>query len=146
MLDYWIKELHVMLIHSCNSSTWSPMWGASKKEMFTAHPLERTAIFDYQASEEAPPMKRSWLPEVQKMFANLQVNILPFVHIWRLTCFLQESSREFYNTTDFINLLQGTFDIRDQQDAFEFFNVACDKLETELKGTTREHILNDVFR
>jgi len=101
----------------------------SLMQQFYMIPDVRTAIFDYQASEEAPPMKRSWLPEVQKMFANLQ-----------------ESSREFYNTTDFINLLQGTFDIRDQQDAFEFFNVACDKLETELKGTTREHILNDVFR
>lgn len=42
--------------------------------------------------------------------------------------------------------LSDVFDIREQNDTYEFYNVVCEKMEKELKGTEQASILNDVFR
>ena len=76
-----------------------------------------------------------------KCFHTSKYEIAP---LQRFMC--QVSEREYYDTTDFIKQLSDCFDIRDQQDAFEFYNIATDKLERDLKGTDQENILNDVFR
>jgi len=61
---------------------------------------------------------------------------------------LQETEKKYYTPRDFTKTIRiegGPVDVRRQQDAQEFFNILLDTLETELKTTTNEKLLKEVF-
>jgi hypothetical protein len=49
------------------------------------------------------------------------------MEVRKMFAFLQESKREFYDTQDFMNTMSDLLEIRQQQDAYEFFQHACDR-------------------
>lgn len=54
-----------------------------------------------------------------------------------------------YDTTPFCHSYKDErgqpVNVRVQQDAQEFFNVLCDRLEKKLKGTSQEHLFKQMF-
>jgi ubiquitin carboxyl-terminal hydrolase 34 len=59
------------------------------------------------------------------------------------------SDRQFYNPTplcySFKSYDGGRTNVREQKDAQEFLNVAFDRLENLLKGTSQKYLLNNTF-
>eukprot|EP01130_Rhizamoeba_saxonica_P015756 TRINITY_DN711_c6_g1_i1.p1 TRINITY_DN711_c6_g1~~TRINITY_DN711_c6_g1_i1.p1 ORF type:complete len:2276 (-),score=421.97 TRINITY_DN711_c6_g1_i1:69-6896(-) len=97
-------------------------YSSSVMQQFFMIPSLRNSIFNVDSIESG-----SILESIQNMFAHLEI-----------------SDRQDYDPTPFCIALG--IDPRVQQDAEEFFNMICDRVETELKGTNQDGIISDTFK
>lgn len=71
------------------------------------------------------------------------------VQLQRMFCFLQESQKQSYDPSGFAlsfrNIDGNPIDTTLQMDADEFFNLLCDKLETQLRGSPQERLLQSIW-
>lgn len=62
---------------------------------------------------------------------------------------MKTSVKQYIWPNKFIESIKGfdnePINVRVQQDANEFFNLVCDKLETDLKETSNKHMLHDIY-
>jgi ubiquitin C-terminal hydrolase len=72
--------------------------------------------------------------------------------LYQLQCmfgYLQESQKQFYNPRDFCNANKdydgNPTDVCLQQDVDEFFNMLVEKVESGLKGTKQEKLLQEIW-
>ena len=63
--------------------------------------------------------------------------------------YLQESQKQFFSPLDFCKANKDydgkPTDVSVQMDADEFFNMLCEKVESSLKGTNQEKLLNNIW-
>lgn len=78
---------------------------------------------------------------------SIEENIV--FQLQRIFGFLQESEKAFYNPKDFCStyrdLAGQPMNVSQQQDVNEFFNIVCQRLEEQLKGTSHAGLLSRYF-
>jgi ubiquitin carboxyl-terminal hydrolase 9/24 len=90
----------------------------------------------------------SWVPKKDASSQNKELLEL-MIQVQRTFAFLQESYRQSYDPTAFAFSYKdyegNPTNVSIQMDVDEFFNILCEKLETQLKESLQEKLLQNIW-